>query len=135
MSKLHVRDVVSHELASWCTANGVEFVPAINEENKATTELWCTLEFFTDYNESDCYEGNDRTEQGTFDVTIFTPAGSGYSVAVDKCDLLEQYFWHVHLVRVEIVDSVSASEINGGDGSGRFAGWTVSFSYNHHYTI
>ncbi len=136
MSRQAVRSEITAALQAWAISAGVVFVQTINLANSTTAEAWCTVEFFSDFTQSECFDGSDRVESGTFDVTIFVKAGTGDAAAVNLCDHLQDHLWLGHLPsNLEITDTVSASEINAGDSSGLFAGWTVSFDYNHYYHV
>ncbi len=97
MSRQAVRSEITAELQAWAISAGVVFVQTINLANSTTAEAWCTVEFFSDFTQSECFDGSDRVESGTFDVTIFVKAGTGDAAAVDLCDHLQDHLWLGHL--------------------------------------
>lgn len=133
MSRLQVRNAIRTELNNWATANGVVFHDTINDEHSVADNEWCTVEFFCDYIEKLCYEAKSVKETGTIDITVFTRAGQGDSRAVQLCDSVQDHFYNITLTDIEIVDTVSASEINAGNASGKFFGCAVSLTYNYYY--
>lgn len=129
MTRKATRDELKTQLMTWCTKNGYVYYEAINESVRPTAPVWMSMEFFPEFWEPMCIGLGLRREQGTADITVFVKAGTGDDVAYDVADKLEEFFLWVPLIQCEIVDTVSASEINNGDASSAYYGVTVSLNY------
>lgn len=138
MSRQVVRNTIRTELDNWALAQvpPVVFYDTINWGNRPTDARWITVEFFSDFNTRNCLEGGKMTENGTIDVSCFSRAGIGDVEASQIADAVEDHLMTLDLSgsSISINNSVSASEVAGGDAQGRYYGLVVSFEYQHFFT-
>jgi len=133
MSRQAVREKIRIELGKWANLNNNKFYDTIDQVNNIQEDQWFTAEYFADFTEKLCFQAKRMKETGSVDITVFVLAGSGYDEAVKICDALQDYMFGLDMGDLTITNTISASEINAGEASGRYYGCVINLNYDFYY--
>lgn len=132
MSRYDVRQLIRNELIA---LNAIAaFIDTTNiHSNPGANDPWCSVDFYTDYDDPVCFDGTARQEFGNFDINVFTKAGKTDAVAVQAADAFVDHFKVWSSGSLEITGLLGPAEIQTADAEGKYYGVTVNFTYVYRY--
>lgn len=130
-----VKQTLDAEIQNFLGAQAppIPFYDTTNLRQLPNDDLWVTTVYYTDYAEPNCYHHRATTETGVCLVSIFSRAGTSYVPATTLADEIEDYFRNYLGTDVEVVGTLSGSEVRSGDATGRFYAVDVELNYQHRY--